>query len=140
MMSTIQVVAIPTEVANAVRTTMRAPAYGSPRTRNSRPTTRLAGTACELSWLAWTGEFYSLTIGSRASNRCPNQAQFISTLIIVRGTPAMADFWKSFEQVRERWKPTPGDGDWLRKRMWPTGASSQRLNNYSASQKSTTFK
>jgi hypothetical protein len=30
MMSTIQVVAIPTEVANAVRTTMRAPAYGFP--------------------------------------------------------------------------------------------------------------
>ena len=29
-MSTIQVVAIPTEVANAVRTTMRAPAYGFP--------------------------------------------------------------------------------------------------------------
>src|ERR1700719_5440221 len=29
-MGTIQVVAIPTEVANAVRTTMRAPAYGFP--------------------------------------------------------------------------------------------------------------
>jgi hypothetical protein len=85
---------------------------GSRRTRNWPLTTRLAGTACELSWPAWTEEFCSLTIGSRASRRCPSQVQSISTLMIVRGIPAMADFRKSFEEVRERSRLMREDGGW----------------------------
>ena len=100
------IVAIPTEIAEAVRATLRSPVYDSPLTQRWPPTLPRAVTACAHSSRAKTAEFSLPMIASRESSRFLSPARSMFTrkpVSVIRSTP---DFPRSLAKARALSRPT----------------------------------
>ncbi len=102
----IHIVAIPTEIAEAVRATLRAPVYGFPAHAEAATDAAPCRHCLRAFVTAKTAEFSLPMIASRESSRflSPARSMFTRKLVsVIRSTP---DFPRSFAKARALSRPT----------------------------------